>query len=430
MLTRRDTLRAVGAAGLAAPVLAACGGHAEPSSRLGSVRLLRADAARSAGNPGAVPAVVDAIAAFTTDLWGGVASADGNLAMSPYSIAVALAMTANGAAGRTRTAMLDVLHVDSLTTYNAGMAALIQGIQGLGGPVKLADGSPAAIALATADQLFGDRGIRWQPAFLTVLAKEYGAGMRAVDFGRDPEGARRLIDGWTSLRTHGRIPEILPKGVIDGTTRLVLVNALYFKAPWDLPFQKTSTSAGPFRRSDATTVTVEMMHGDPEGPAVYLEGAHHVGARLPYRDGTLAMTVALPSPGHEADALRELLDHGGLTRRGSPAVAVTMPRWTFRVATDLGEALAGLGMADAFGDDADFTRMTEEDRLHISFVLHQAFVAVDEDGTEAAAATAVGMADSAVVESHRLVLDRPFLFVIHDTRHGTPLFVGRVADPS
>jgi serpin B len=430
-LTRRQTLRVLGAAGVAAPVLAGCGGDPvarHPAADSG-LRLVKADVSQSAGDPSAVAGAVASMGAFATDLWAQVGRSDANLAMSPLSIAVALAMTANGAAGTTANQMLEVLHVDSLAAYNAGMAALTHELESLAGPVRLRDGKAGAISLTSADQLFGDRSVTWHQAFLTVLAKQYGAGMYDVDFLGDAEAARVLVNDWTARETHDRIPEILPKGIVDATTRLVLVNALYFKAPWDTPFEKSSTSQAAFHRADGSTVQVPMMHGDPEGSAVYLTGRHFAGARLPYRSGTLAMTVALPTAGEDA-ALAELLGPGALTATGEPAVAVTMPRWRYRIPTDLGGALAALGMRDAFvAGQADFSRMTSDERLHISFVLHQTFVAVDEDGTEAAAATAVGVADSAIVRSHTLVLDRPFLFVVHDTARGTPLFVGRVADP-
>jgi serpin B len=432
MLSRRQTLQALGAAGLAAPLLSSCGETDACTDCRGTanVSLVKADVARSMGDPAAVAGVVAATASFAADLWGRVGSTDGNLALSPFSVAVALAMTANGAAGATARQMLEVLHVDSLARHNAGMAALTRELESLAGPVTLPDGSRDTIALTSADQLFGDRGTTWQRAFLTVLAKQYGAGMRGVDFRGDAEGARVLVNRWTSSQTHGRIPQILPKGIVDATTRLVLVNALYFKAPWDTPFQKTSTSPSPFSRADGSTVTVPMMRGDADESAVYLAGRHFTGARLPYRGRKLAMTVALPTR-HEDAALAELLGPQGLTSPGQPAVAVTMPRWTYRVSTDLGHALDALGMSNAFSPPlADFSRMTSDEQLFIEFVVHQTFVAVDEDGTEAAAATAVGMADSAVLQSHTLVLDRPFLYVIHDTAHGTPLFVGRVADPS
>lgn len=432
MLTRRDSLRLLGAAGLAAPVLTACGErHTAPPSETGAgLRLVSADVARSAGDLSAVPGVVSAIGAFTVDLWRRLGTTAGNLALSPYSIATALAMTANGAAGTTRTQMLDVLHIRSLASYNAGIDALTQELDALAGPVTMPDGSTDVIALASADQLFGDRATSWETPFLAVLAKEYGAGMRTVDFRGAPEAARVLINRWTASRTRGRIPTILPPGTVDALTRLVLVNALYLKAPWATPFDKDLTTSQPFRRDDGTTVDVEMMHGGGEGGALYLRGDHYEGARLPYAGGTLALTVALPDSGREVDTLVGLIG-GGLRAPGSDGLSLAMPRWSFRAATDLESLLKALGMALAFTDGADFSGMSAQDRLAITDVLHQAFVAVDEDGTEAAAATAVVMGEtSAQVTRHHLVLDRPFLFVLHDTAHGTPLFVGRVADPS
>ena len=428
MLTRRDTLRILGAAGLAAPVLTACGSGsaADPAG----MHLVSADVGRSAGTSSAVPGVVRAMGALTDDLWGLLGPADRNLALSPYSIAVALAMTANGAAGRTRSQMLNVLHVDSLATYNGGIGALTGAIEGLAGPVTREDETTGQIALATANQLFGDGGTTWGRAFLTVLAKEYGAGMRTVDFRHAAEAARTLINTWTADRTHDRIPAILPPGVVDDSTRLVLVNALYLKAPWLSPFEKASTRPHPFHRADGTTVSVDMMSSGADGGAVWLQGRHYDGARLPYAGDTLAMTLAVPVAGHESAALTEVLSR--LTERGDQGgLELAVPRWTFRTPSDLKPPLRQLGMTDAFTGDADFHPMSPSDPLYVSDVLHDAFIAVDENGTEAAAATAVVMGEtSAQVTRHTLVVDRPFLFVIHDTAYGTPLFVGRVADPS
>ena len=190
MLTRRDTLRILGASGLAAPALTACGGGDGPPAAAtdpAGVRLVSADVAVSQGDSRAVPGVVSAMGAFTGDLWGRLAPT-GNLALSPYSIAVALAMTANGAAGATRSQMLDVLHIRSLATHNAGLAALTRSLESLAGPVTLADGKSGEIDLASADQLFGDAETQFGRAFLTVLAKEYDAGMRTVDFRPRPRG--------------------------------------------------------------------------------------------------------------------------------------------------------------------------------------------------------------------------------------------------
>jgi serpin B len=427
MLTRRQTLQTLGALGVATPVLAACGDDGSTSARgdMAGLRLVSADVPRSTGEAAAVPGVVGSMGAFTFDLWDAVGEPHENLALSPYSIAVALAMTANGARGRTAHDMLAVLHVDSLASYNAGMAALTQELAGLAGPVEVL-GKKAEIALSPANQLFGDSSVHWAKAFLTVLAKEYGAGMRTVDFGA-AEAARELVNQWTAQQTRDRIPEILPEGTIDTLTRLVLVNALYFKAPWRSPFEKTATSPGRFHRPDGSTVSVDLMSAD-EG-STYVEGQHFRGARLPYAGDSLAMTVALPT-GPEAPALRELLGPG-LQGDGLSGLRLRMPRWTYRIATDLKDPLKALGMDVVFGDAADFSGMTTDVDLAVTDVLHQTFVAVDEAGTEAAAATAVVVGETSLpVTEHELVLDRPFLYVIHDTAHGTPLFVGRVADPS
>jgi serpin B len=433
MLTRRDSLRMLGLAALAtSPLLAACGDGVTAAPRPGDhagLRLVSADVARSSGDPAAVPAVVSAIGTFGCRLWGQLGSPTDNLAVSPYSIAVALAMTANGAAGSTQSQMLDVLGIRSLTSYNAGINALTQQVVALAGPVHRADGTHDKIALSSADQLFGDAQTRWGSAFLSVLAREYGAGMRTVDFRHAAEGARRLVNQWTAAHTGDRIPTILPRGSVDRWTRLVLVNALYLKAPWSDPFDKSATTPQPFTRADGSRVRVDMMQADPEG-AVHLAGAHYQAARLPYAGGGLAMTVALPDSGREADALAALLD-GGLSAPGDGGVHIALPRFTFRTPSSLKQALVDLGMPLAFGNAADFSGMSPAEPLCIDKVLHETFVAVDESGTEAAAATAVVVrATSGVVNRHSLICDRPFLFVVHDTAHGTPLFVGRVTDPT
>jgi len=429
VLTRRGTLKALGAAGLAGPVLAACGnGDETPPEVVSGMTLVSADVPRSVGDASALPVVVGSMAAFAADLWPHLAGPGDNLALSPYSIAVALAMTVNGAAGETRRQMLDVLHIDSLAAFNAGLAALTQDVEALAGDVENSTGKPGQVSLTAANALFGDRAETWSKAFLTVLAKQYGAGMRAVDFRHAPEAARSAINDWTSAQTRGRIPQILPEGSLDVLTRLVLVDALYFKAPWDLAFEKHGITRARFHLSPNTTVGVDMMSSTEN--ASYVAGAHYRGARIPYAGRELAMTVVL-TDGDEATALGELLPDLDRSAEHRP-VALSMPRWTFRVASDLTDPLEALGMSLAFDEmRADFSAMTTDEPLHVADVLHQTYMAVDEQGTEAAAATAVVMdAVSGVANPETVVLDRPFLFAIHDVAHGTPLFVGRVADPS
>ncbi|WP_372728435.1 serpin family protein [Nocardioides sp.] len=439
-ITRRDGLRlAALLAGLGAlPVgLGACG--TEPGPQVspadpGTLGLAAADVRRSDGSPADLPDVVASLHGLSGGLFGELARTPGNLVISPYSVVVALAMTLNGALGATAAEMRDVLGVEDVDRFNAGLNALTQHVEGLAGEVQLADGSRGELVLAAANQLFGQRDTTWRKPFLATLAREYGAGMRLVDYTANVEGARGLINSWTAEQTRERIPEIVPEGVLDGLTRLVLVNALYLKAPWSEPFEPELTTPAVFRTAAGARVEVPMMHRGLASTG-FTSGPGWVGVRLPYAGDGLAMTILLP----DDSAMPALIDRvsGGelpqmLAGHRPTGVLLTMPRWEFRTASPLREALVGLGMPTAFDRvEADFAGMTTDEELHVSAVLHEGFIAVNEEGTEAAAATAAVMAGTSMpVFEQTVVVDRPFLFVIHDLEHGTPLFLGRVDDPS
>jgi len=273
--------------------------------------------------------------------------------------------------------------------------------------------------------------VAWRREFLDALVDAFGAEPRMVDFA-ETEDARRTINAWTSERTRARIPEIVPVGILDADSRLVLVNALYFKAAWTEPFWERSTAEADFHLDDGTSVPVPTMR-----LALHARtgsGDCWRSLRLDYAGGRVAMTVLLPEPGRRSE-LEALLAAGVwdvlLDTPDSGRVDVSLPRWTMRTGCRLAGPLSELGMPTAFTDDADFSGMTEGEDLKISEVLHEVFVAVDEAGTEAAAATAVVMARAAGIPAppEPFAVDRPFLFVVHDVAHGTPLFVGRVADP-
>jgi serpin B len=439
VLTRRDTLRLLGLAVLAtsSATLAACGAAtgSGPSGAAADPGLVVAHVRRSPGDPAQIGQVVAGLHHLAGGLYAQLAGAvDGNLACSPYSVAVALAMTRNGALGTTAEEMDGVLGVKDLAGYNDGVNALTRAVEGLAGSFPRGDGDQAVIALDAANALFGDGTMTWSARFLDALAASYGAGMRTVDFVGDAEGARTRINSWTAERTSDKIPEILPKGVVDELTRLVLVNALYFKAPWQQQFKKEATLTRPFHRPSGA-VDVPMMAADLNA-AGYAEGDSWQAVRLPYFGGTLAMTVVLPADG-QLPAVESAVASGGLAAiltasASMSAVRLSLPRWTFRTAVSLKDVLSALGMPTAFTDAADLTAMTDDHAdLHIGAVLHQTFVAVDEQGTEAAAATAVTVdLESAIAEPVVVTVDRPFLFVIHDATHLTPHFVGRVADPT
>jgi serpin B len=396
---------------------------------------VRSAVSRAAGDPTAAAGAAEVVRAFTADLYRRLSRSEGNLVCSPYSVAVAVAMAGTGARGRTAAEMDRVLHAPELQRLNGGLGALDALLETRSGAVRRADGSTAKVELHVANSLWGQRGLTWHSAFLDTLARSYGAGMRLVDYRGNPEAARSRINAWTSTQTHGKIDRLVPEGVLDEMTRLVLVNALYLKAPWEYPFDKPRTEVRPFTRADGPPVTVPTMR--TEIPAArYAHRAGWEAAELRYAGNDLAMTVILPNPG-TLQALQNDLDGDRLAqilRSPAPVAALDLrlPKWTFRTTASLNDTLAALGMPTAFNErTADFSGMTSEERLFISAVLHQAFIAVDEAGTEAAAATATTLsATSAGPEPVSMVVDRPFLFVIHDVATATPLFIGRITDPS
>ena len=435
-MTRRDVLRLAVLAAIASPLAAACGdgGGNRKTGTTTEMKLVKSDLRRSAGEPDAIPEVVAGLHGLAGGLYGSLAAEQGNLALSPYSVAVALGMTLPGAGGRTAAEMRDVLGVTSDARFHDGLNALTAYIEGLAGPQDRTDGSKAELGLDAANQLYGQEGVGWERDFLDLLAREYGAGLRIVDYQSAHEQARVLINDWVAGRTHDRIPELIPAGVLDGLTRLVLVNALYLKAPWEVPFEKSLTESAPFHRPDGSSINVDTMV-QPLLTTTTARGDGWQAARLPYAGRTLAMTLLLPDPGRMREVERWLTS-GGLAdvlSAGEPAMLeLRLPKWTFRTQAPLNGVLQELGMRTAFEPhEADFRPMTREDLdLYVSAVLHECFVAVDEEGTEAAAATAVVMRETSAPVTEPFHVDRPFLFVIHDVEHGTPLFLGRVDDPS
>lgn len=439
-LARRTALQ-LGFAALGASALAACADDG-PSRRGGrrpeadGIELVSSDVRRAAGDPSLVAPVVAGLDRFAGRLYGELAAGGGggNLVLSPYSVLVALGMTLTGAAGSTAEEMRAVLGAGDLgERWHKGVNALTAHVEDLAGKQERADGSKAELALGTADQLFGQRDVAWETDFLDLLAKEYGAGLRTVDFETATEQARTAINGWVEDRTHDRIVDLVPEGVLDQSTRLVLVNAIYLKAPWEQPFEKGLTAPGTFHRPDGSQVDADLMRvPDLSTNLATGDGWHSV--TLPYAGRRLAMTVVLPDEGG-LERVEQQVRSGGFatfTAAAQPTVVdLSMPRWSFRTAAPLKEALSVLGMPTAFSDAADFTPMTEEDLpLVVAEVLHQGFIAVDEEGTEAAAATAVVMAETAAPVAVPFLVDRPYFFVIHDAEHATPLFVGRVTDPT
>ena len=280
-----------------------------------------------------------------------------------------------------------------------------------------------SVELSSANRLFGQEGLAWQPDLQELLT--------VVDCAKS-EAARSVINAWTSEQTHERIPEIVPDGVLDKETLLVLVNALYLKAAWEDPFRETSTTDADFHLSDGTVVQVPTMLGHVGAQVGAGEGWR--SARLRYVGGTLAMTLVLPEPGRLDDVEALVAERDWSVVLDAPSydrLELHLPRFTVRAGARLREVLVALGMPTAFTDEADFSGSRSTRTLKISEVLHEAFVAVDEEGTEAAAAAAVVMQRAAAMPQPPVpfVVDRPFLFAIHEIHTGAVLFLGRVEDP-
>lgn len=430
MQTRREMLRAVGLAAAGVGTVGLLNGSGQRVVEYGGLVRAATDRARPVRDDRV--GVVAKLQDFGADLFALLAAKPGNVACSPYSVALALAMTRDGARGTTATELDRVLHSPSLAQLNSGMNSLQQQLATRSGAYQRGDASPAEVTLATASSLWGERTEPWQAPFLADLARNYGAGMHTVDYRSNPQGARHDINGWTSEHTHGRIPELVPADAVDPGTRLVLVNALYFKAPWLMPFETSQTSTAPFTRPDGSRVPVPMMRAFLER-VEYTSGPDWQAVRLRYLGGKLAMTLVVPDPGRLESVQRGFsgpMLGQVLGMNDVVGLDLRLPRWTYRFQVDLVDALGALGMPTAFTDSADFTGMTTADRLHIAHVLHQAYVAVDEEGTEASAATAVVMGDTTMARTEQLTVDRPFLYVIHDVETATPLFLGRVTDPA
>lgn len=381
---------------------------------------------------GNVGVVVDGNNAFSWELYGQLldAAGDDNMFFSPFSVTAALGMTMSGAAGITETEMKNVLHVSGdEAAWHKALGALTRDLNG-----DLGRG----YTLNIANKLFGQDGATWDPAFLNVCETDYGAPVETWDFKSDPEGGRTAVNDWVEAQTNDRIVDLLPEPSVSIDTRLVLANAIYFLGDWATAFDVADTRDAAFTKLDGSTVTVPMMMMNLEEVQ---EETIEVGrttdasiVRLPYRDNEVSMILVVP---HEIDGLPAIeagLDAATwatlLTDLAPSDVPIGMPRLEMDFKSNLVAALSALGMPTAFQEGiADFTGMTGDFPLYVDGVYHQAFVKVDEAGTEAAAATGVVM-NTESAGPMPVIADRPYLFVIQDDLTGAILFVGRVTDPS
>ena len=371
---------------------------------------------------------------FAFDLYAKMANSPGNLFFSPHSISTALAMTYAGARGTTREQMQQVLHFpEDDASVHAGFSALLD--------QWAADEEKGGCILRSANGLWAQKGYPFSKPYLRVLRESYGAEADNVDFRAHANAAVAAINEWVAEATEERIRNIVSSGNIDEWTRLVLANAVYFKGDWKYPFKPSGTYPGKFHMTPDATAPVRLMCQTDHFS--YAETDSLQVIQLPYKGG-LSMVVVLPK---KVDGLAEVeraltseVCETLLSTMRTEEVVLFIPEFRMEYGIELGDTLEAMGMVDAFGNSADLSGMVDhskrpDDPLYVSAVLHRAFVEINEEGTEAAAATVVvNPPVSAVPEQKKMPVifraNHPFLFLIRDTRSGSILFMGRFAGPA
>jgi serpin B len=415
---------------------------------LASLSLLASIACSMPPPPVIPPSVVDTAAdakaaaegvnAFTADLYAQLRSDSGNLIISPYSISTALAMTASGTAGTTRDEMQRVLHLPGGEKLGPAFRAMTASVTT---PPRNAKKAPE---LSVANSLWVQKGRTWKKDFFSHARDDFRATAYETDFARDTETARGQINKWVDKETHGKITDLIPKGGISDETRMVLANAIYFKANWAEAFKKTLTELNAdFRLASGKKVKTPIMFQRSNFSLLEANGFQVL--KMPYDGESVSMYVILPEKVDGLPALEKELSGANLKLwtlddRSVPPddVRVWFPKFKFTLSTELAPVLGSVGLSEVFGAKANFSGMTDDpEGVRVSRVIHKAFVETDEVGTEAAAATAVVVAPGAapgftpapprVKEFHA---DHPFIFVIKHEKTGAILFIGRVEDPT
>jgi serpin B len=377
-----------------------------------------------------IAAVVGGDREFALDLFSVIAD-DANTMVSPYSIATALSMLYPGARGTTATEIADVLNI---TVDDATLHAVRNHIEtelAKTPPPMGDDDTREPFTIRPANSAWGQGGYPFLDDYLAVLAESYGAGLRVLDYRGDPEGSRVVINDWVEDATEDRIKDLIPSGAITVDTRLALVNAIWFKANWFEPFDPDATAPGSFTLLDGSTIDTSLMHGGLK--TGYASNDLFEALRLPYA-GDASMVVMLPKRGTPAELAAALGSEDLDISWSQHQVAVTLPTFEFEATVGLKAALQELGMRAAFespvGDGADLTGITAVRELFVSDAFHKTFIALDEEGTEAAAATALIVSLESAPPPATFNADRPFLFWIEHTSTGEMLFLGQVTNPS
>ena len=443
-LNRRGLLAATGLA--AAAALAGCSASApgnttpdDPPNTTDEPPLEEPTGSLPEGSPSStnerMAELVAGNAGFALDLHERLTAGDDtdNVFVSPYSISMALAMTYAGASGETEAAMRETLGFslgDETHPAFGELQAALDTRATTDAPMGSEGDEVEAFQLDVANALWGAADYPFAEAYLDLVDDHYGGGFNEAEFASDPEAERERINQWIAEATEDRIQDLIPENGLSAQTVLVLTNAIYFMAGWRLAFDPEETTKSTFRALDGTESTVSMMQQDLRTNYAELPAVQAI--ELPYVGGEVSMVVIVPDEG-EFEAIQDALTgptlFGIFEALGDASGDLRLPSFEYESDAELGAVLETMGMEAAFGPEADFSGMVDSGGgPGIDDVFHKAFVSVDEEGTEAAAATAVGMDGSAPSVSFDLTVDRPFLFCIRDRPTDAVLFLGRVTD--
>jgi len=378
---------------------------------------------------------------FAFELYAKLRNKEGNLFFSPYSISTALALAYSGARGQTESQMAGVLHFPVIAKPGTELSSTLipdrqQFASAFAGIIKDLNsrGEKGGYELRVANALWGQKNYGFLEEYLKLVKTNYDGQLNEVDFIRATEAARKTINRWVEKKTNNKIKNLIQKGVLDSMTRLVLTNAIYFKGNWARQFKEDNTREAPFTLADGKKVDAAMMNQTAEFR--YMETDSFQGIELPYVDDELSMIILLPKETDGLDEFEKTLTAENLSKWLNKLykreVVVSVPKFKMISQFSLASVLKSMGMTDAFSSKADFSEINGKRDLLISAVIHKAYVDVNEEGTEAAAATGVTIKLTSIGPSRTPIFraDHPFMFLIRDNHTNSILFIGRVMNPN
>lgn len=398
------------------------GPELEPGDMVGQGNALDGQDAAAVAMPALAADASASHRTFALDIHRALATDDGNVLSSPISIELALGMLSAGAAGETSVVLSDLLRLPEGTSpfalHRAMLAAWSSGGDGY--------------QLSVANRVYASREVAFSPEFLATTSESYGAAPETVDFSKDAEGARKQINNWVSEKTKTKIPELFQAGDIGPDTRVTLVNALYFKGLWASPFQPELTMPAPFATA-AGAVEADFLRGEKR--VLYAEDADLQAVLIPYKGDKAGFLAVLPKDPKGLETLESTFDAKRLQELTRSMTMQTVDLWIpkadLQARYELRAAIGKMGGEQLFASSADFSKLTAgDDRLAIDTAIHQVVLTLDEQGTEAAAATGIGIKATSLSMNPIFRADRPFVFAVWERDLEVPVFLGRMADPS